>query len=773
MRITTIVAVAISGVAALAALGQADASTSSSLGGSSEPVGLEEIVVTAQKRDTTIQDTPISVSAISGAELDAQGITGVEDAMRQIPGVALTSAGSGQTVYTIRGLSSSGPAAATVGFYLDDVPMTPPTNSQNGTVVIDPDLYDLNRVEVLRGPQGTLYGSGSMGGTIKLVTNQPDLNSFAASAKIEGSDTTGGGLNHDVDGMINLPIVDGKLALRIVGTDKHTSGWIDRIVPTGFPLPTNPQCGAFAGCTRGNVLAAPIAAIYHDVNDEDLKGARGALRYQATDEFSVTATAFYQSISQNGLSIFDNPPSTEAHYQPFNVPEPFSDTFHLYNLVGEYKFPAFTVTSVSSYWNRSQSQSQDGSETTQTLFGFPSYYPDEGGAGPVSAYEKDTTHQLSEELRLASSGNGQFQWLIGGFYSKYNYGQHQLAGGDGLTPVFGTPVIFAATEDNNVKQYAEFGEASYKVTDAMTATLGLRHYSYNQAGVLQTSGAVVGDIPSVQPYNGRSSGVSPKFNLSYDFGDLLVYGTVAKGFRPGDGNFPVPTTGPASCLNDLKAIGLTTSPTQYSPDTVWSYELGEKATLLDRHLTINSAVYYERWNDVQELVLLPCGFGWIGNVGTAGVRGGEVEIDAKLGSFWTLAQTAGYTHAVLTALGADVANLSVGQKLPNVPTYTASTSLVFSHAVGDYTLVARASYDFVGSSQQQTYALNTLPSYEIVKARIGIVRGQWSGFLFVDNITNERASLDYTPNYLLSIPSLNRVATNQPRTIGMTFEYRH
>ena len=148
---------------------------------------LTEIVVTAEKRNERLQDTPISVTAITGAELQAQGIADTADAARQIPGVALTSAGPGQTEYTIRGLSSSGPAVATVGFYLDDVPMTAPTGAQNGHVVIDPDLYDLNRVEVLRGPQGTLYGSGSMGGTIKLVTNQPDLHDIHVSGKVDAA----------------------------------------------------------------------------------------------------------------------------------------------------------------------------------------------------------------------------------------------------------------------------------------------------------------------------------------------------------------------------------------------------------------------------------------------------------------------------------------------------------------------------------------------------------------------------------------------------------
>ena len=713
------------------------------------------------------------MTAITGAELQAQGIADTADAARQIPGVALTSAGPGQTEYTIRGLSSSGPAVATVGFYLDDVPMTAPTGAQNGHVVIDPDLYDLNRVEVLRGPQGTLYGSGSMGGTIKLVTNQPDLHDIHVSGKVDASDTQGGGFNRGINGMLNLPLIDGTLALRLVGTDEYTSGWIDRIVLTNFPFPANPQpqCGGFTGCTRGNVLAAPVAQDFHNVNDEDVKGGRGSLRYQANDQFSITASGFYQTINQGGLDYFDNPPGTEAHYQPFDVPEPFYDTFRLFNLVAEYAFPAFTVTSATSDWSRTQSQSQDASETVQTTFDFPSFYINQGGAGPVSVIEVDATKQFSEEMRLASTGDTRIQWLVGGFYSTYTYGQLQTNPGPGIEAAFGTPNLLVIQVANRLKQTAAFGEASYKITEALKATLGLRRYSYSQDGSVTESGALSGSsTPVTSPQGAEDSGVNPKFTLSYDLvQDLLVYGTAAKGFRPGDGNTPVPVTGADSCLSGLQALGKTAAPLEYGPDTVWSYELGEKATLLDRRFTINSAIYYERWNKVQQLILLPCGFGYTDNVGTAAVRGAEVEINAKLSPSWELAQSGGYTHAVLTATEQGTA-LSPGQTLPNVPSFTASTSLVFNHPVGNYTFVARASNVIVGSSQVQTYFLNSLPGYDIVKARIGLMGDAWSSFLFVDNLTNKQAFLNDTNNYFSDIPSLNRVATNQPRTVGLTFE---
>jgi outer membrane receptor protein involved in Fe transport len=736
--------------------------------------GLEEILITAEKRVASVQDTPISVSAISGAELQAQGVSDMVDAARQVPGLAETTNGPGQTEYTIRGLSSSGPAVATVGFYLDDVPMTAPSGAQNGHVVIDPDLYDLNRVEVLRGPQGTLYGSGSMGGTIKLVTNQPDVRTFSASAQADGSDTLSGGLNGDLNGMVNVPIADGKLALRIVGTDEHTSGWIDRIVLSDFPLPTNPgpQCPGFAGCTRGNVLAAPVSRDYHDVNDEDLKGARASLRYEATEQLTVTASTFYQRISQGGLSYFDDPPGTEAHYQPFDVPESFSDVFRMYNVVANLALPAFDITSATSYWTRSQSQTQDVSETIQSLFDLPSFYIGQGGVGPVSLTEVDDTNQFSEELRLTSTPDSDLQWLIGGFYSDFNYHQDQDSFATGFIPLFGSNDLFSAVFTNHGKQTAAFGEISYKMTRRLKATFGARRYSYTWAGTNTESGIATGSFTPITNYTAAAdSGLNPKFTLSYDVAhEFLVYGTVAKGFRPGAGNQPVPVTGSDSCLSSLEALGLTHAPTQYGPDTVLSYEVGEKASLLDNRLTLNSALYYEQWSHVQQTVTLPCAYPYTDNVGTAAVRGGELELNLRLFPSWTIQQTGGYTHAILTSTNSDTGFVP-GQRLLNVPTYSASTSIVYSRPIPPYTLVARLSNVLVASQEARSYFLSTLPSYDIANVRIGLTADRWSAFLFVNNVTNKMADLSYAHDYALDFPSVALVATNQPRTIGVTLEY--
>lgn len=736
---------------------------------------LQEIVVTAEKRAGSVQETPISLTAISGADLTAQGISSPEDALRQVPGVALADAGPGQTEYSIRGLSSVGPAVATVGFYLDDAPMTPPTGAQNGHVVVDPSLYDLNRIEVLRGPQGTLYGSSSMGGTIKLVTNQPDSHGFSAGAKVDGSHTESGGFNYNLNGVVNVPIVSDRLALRVVATDAKYSGWIDRIVAGNFPLPTGAGCGSFAGCNRGDVLAAPIIQDYHDVNTEDVKGVRGSLRFDPTEQLTLTASAFYQRISQADLSYYDSPPGTLAHYQPFDIPEPFSDTFRLYNLVAEFRLPAVAITSATSYWTRSQSQDQDVSEGIQTLFAFPSFYTAGGGVGPLTYLEDDESRQFSEEVRLASTDDRALQWLVGGFYSDYHFSTDQTSAGDGFVPLFGSDNLFAGYAPNHLKQKAGFGEASYKFPSGLKATAGLRYYSYTQNGSFTFSGIAVGSLsPATTNVYAANSGLNPKFTLSFDVSkELMVYGTAAKGFRPGAGNQPIPVTGPDSCIPALQAIGLNSAPTQYNPDSVWSYELGEKATLWDKRLTLNSAAYYERWTNVQQQVSLSCGFAFIGNVGTSNVRGAELELNVRLSPSWTLGQSGSYTHAVV-ASSLPGTNVQPGDRLLNIPTYNASTSLIFEHPVSTrLKYVARMSNVAVGSSINQTYFRTNVPAYDIADFRTGITADKWSAFLFVDNVTNKTVALFTTQNYLLSIPSLNRIATNQPRTYGVSLQYNY
>src|SRR3984957_1951377 len=346
---------------------------------------IQEIVVTAQKRESTVQTTPISITALTGQDLQDRGITDITSIVQSVPGVSMRTSGPGQTELEIRGMTSSGGNSSTVGFYLDDIPMTAPASAQNGKVVIDPNLYDLNRIEVLRGPQGTLYGSGSMGGTIKLIPNAPNPNAFDVSGQLILGGTDGGGFNHGENGMINFPLINDTLAVRIVGSQEHLSGWINRVVIADgqFPAPLDGGLGVPA-TERGNVAAAPVAEKYSNVNDEDLTAVRIAVLWKPTDRLTITPSFMFQEITQDGLSAIDSNPGTLNNYQPFDAPEPFLDRFQLGSLNAQYHFDFADLSSTTSYWRRDEELRQDGAEEVATVlipnFGyFPLYANNNGG----------------------------------------------------------------------------------------------------------------------------------------------------------------------------------------------------------------------------------------------------------------------------------------------------------------------------------------------------------------------------------------------------------
>src|ERR1700733_2120200 len=374
-----------------------------------EDSGLQEIVVTAQRFNATVQNTPLSISAITGDQLDAAGITSIEGFSHEVPGLSMRSAGPGQTEYEARGLASSGGSAPTVGFYLDDIPLTPSSVSQTGKVVIDPDLYDIDRIELLRGPQGTLYGSGSMGGTVRVLTSAPKLDSFEGSVQGTLSDTEGGSGNGGGSLMLNVPIGD-TLAVRFVATDKYRSGWIDRVVLN--PFPEDVPYSALPAYGRGNVLAAPVQTVVHDVNTESLDGVRGSILFKPNEDFSIVGRVLYQHMYMGGYDEFDNPPGAShvGQYAPFNTGEPIHDWVHLYSVTASLNLGFADLTSTSGYFQRHEEQTQDASESISWFSEVYPYFP-----APYS--ETDITRQYNEELRLTSKGESRLRWVGGAFYS--------------------------------------------------------------------------------------------------------------------------------------------------------------------------------------------------------------------------------------------------------------------------------------------------------------------------------------------------------------------
>jgi iron complex outermembrane receptor protein len=807
---------------------------------------LAEVVVTAEKRESTVQETPISISALSSAQLQNQNITTIEDLAGAVPGVSMRTAGPGQTEYEMRGLTSAGGSTATVGFYVDETPLSASAVALNGRTVIDPDLFDLNHVEVLRGPQGTLYGAGSMGGTIKLVTNKPKLGAFEAATDLNVSHTeSGGSVNGGGSGMLNVPLGD-IAALRIVGTEKYTSGWIQRVVIPNFPFPTDPYGSAGAAsncvtyyCNRGAVQNATSSKIVRGSNLERFGSARAILLVKPNDQLSVTTTLMYQRIDADGYNNYQatgtSPAPYPTHpgiYQPYDQQEPYYDQFKLASMTLVYDFGPASVTLTPAYWQRFVFQSTDSTEALQNINNLTSFIQ--------NLYEeKDTTTQDSIELRLASNGTGAFQWQ-GGVYgadlhSGYVTYNQEPGFANALTCGYPTPaspvvggqcpasqqsnpnsllrypdatlpqypsgqaanpngIVFNDNNPNIMKQYAVFGEASYKLLDDLKLTAGIRYFRYtieNHADQAGLGTASANQDHTLLNVNQSGSAVLPKLNLSYTpTPDLTVYGTVSKGSRPGGVNLPIPIPSiqqlqaNPNAYNCNLPLANQLDPTlpvpagayvakqpSFGPDSVWSYELGEKARFDDRRFTFDADVYYIKWSKIQQVVSLTCGYPADINAGNARAYGPEVETSMRVTDGLTLSISGAYTKAEINDPNAQAqaAGFTPGIKIINVPQYTAVAALDYQQPINDaLAAVFHLSSSLVGPIEDQAYFRETLPSHNLVDLKAGVVARQWAAYLTATNLTNKRAALTIDNTvFAWQQPTITRVSTNQPRTIGI------
>jgi outer membrane receptor protein involved in Fe transport len=781
-----------------------------------ENTGLEEIIVTAEKRESTVQATPIAMTALSAGDLLQENITSVIDLVGTVPGLSIRTAGPGQTEYEMRGLGSSGGSTATVGFYVDETPLAASAVALNGRTVIDADLFDLNHTEVLRGPQGTLYGGGSMGGTIKLVTNPPKLNTFEGAASVDASQTTGGSTNGGGSLMLNFPIGD-RAALRFVTTDKYISGWIDRkvIAPGQFPFPTNfGPCGPFYYCDRGDVAGAPVAKDIKGSNLERFVSARASLLVKPVDDLSITGTVMYQRIDADGYNNYQSPPGNQAIYQPYDIQEPYYDSFKLASLKVSYDMDFANITSATSYWKRDVFQTTDSTEAIQNIFNLTTFVPN-------LYQEEDPTTQFSEEFRLTSRGEGDFQWVGGLFFSNLHSGYittnqtvqiasavacvpgdalgarggHCLpgdqynpnagaVGANGVSLTNPNGIIFDDNNPNILKQKAVFGEASYKLTPSLKLTAGLRFYKFdisnnsNQRGLGTATGNAT---PTISSASGSNTSLLPKINLSYEpTSDLTLYSTLSKGSRPGGVNLPIPLSdssyyycgGPDAVHPAGSGPSyLTAQPAYYAPDDIWSFEVGEKAKFNDRRFTINADVFYVKWHNIQQLIVLSCGYPYNTNVGDAKTYGPEIEMSAKVTDAITVDVSGAWTQAYVSQ-EKNIPGLPPLGRINNIPKYTGNVSVNYETALADdYRFTARLAEAYVGPVHDVAYYSQDLGPYGLLDFHIGLGKNAWVASVFGTNLTNKHAAptIDNTV-FAWQQPTITRVSTNQPRTIGIGFE---
>jgi outer membrane receptor protein involved in Fe transport len=730
-----------------------------------EPSGtLQDIIVTAEKRSESLQKVPLSIVAYTSESLAELGVQDFNTLAARIPGVTLNSAGPGRSSYSIRGVASVGGNAPTTGVYVDETPILP-SGGDGATASIDPDLYDLARVEVLRGPQGTLYGASSMGGTVRFITNQPSLTKTEGAVKVEGSDTQHGGGNVRLDAMYNMPLIEDRVALRIVGTYKDFSGFIDRYIGVWAPNP-----GAQPAYP---VSPAQPSSIVRGVNTEKLYSVRTLLKIAVTDAFTITPSVWVQDLQMGGPPDYDVPSGQSGgpliQARPFNVSEAYSDRFVLSNITMTYDLGWGSLLSTTSYMHRQETTPDDETEALEVNIPQGQFVPNV--YAPIV-----TTRELTEEARLAFNPAG---WALSGVAGAYfnNANRHYYV--DYLTPNYAalfsnspSSVPYLPLSDTNYsqhgdyspKQSAVFAEINYAITGRWKATAGLRWYELQYTTVRYEDGWSNGG-PTLSTGNAKNAGFNPKAELSYQATDgQLYYIGASKGVRPGGVN-----------TSNLAAKGCGQDYGPYQPDSLWNYEGGAKTRWLDGALTVNGAVYYIKWSDVQQGRTLPCSYQITENAGSAKVHGGELEIQGNIGAHVQLGAGVGYTRAVLAA-DAPSLNGMKGQPLENVPLWNgnAGVKYLFNPLPG-YDGFVRADGQYVGESYpnfDRTDPATFQRAYALLDLRTGIIHGAWEANLFVSNVFDKQAALSRFNSDNYDASTRSRIFTNRPRTAGLSLQWK-
>jgi len=747
--------------------------------------GLEEIVVTAQKRAENLQKIPISITALSAAQLQKEHIRDYDDLSRAVPGLSFGSGGSeGLTNIEIRGVSSTS-GSATVGLYLDDTSITT-KNFYDGAA--QPKLFDIDRIEVLRGPQGTLYGASSLGGTIRFVTPQPDMDKFFGVFSQDFSGTDHGGLNYIDTAVVNIPIIPDKLAMRAsIGYSKD-SGWIDRYAPGG----TQP--------------------LQNGVNHEEALSTHVTVKWIANDDLVVTPSVFYQKDDTGDNSVFY--PSLGLWKQDKTVVEYGHDQLFVPSVTAVENVGFADITSVSSFFWRQFYRQQDGTYYNSTAFSdffldplYPAYTAINAAriANLPSPIKYQTDYgQGSQELRLSSKPEAEsglpFTWVTGLYFAD-QYDHHtnfqripgintvfqdiygysidapqslvrQTYGAPGISQLFPNDVDEADESGYQEKQYAIFGQVDYDILPGLRATVGARYSIADVSYNFQTYGFF--QIGNISPYaqTDKYSAFTPKFSLSYDLNsNSTIYASAAKGFRLGGPTGPLPFGPTTVCAFDEANLGIKSQPTKFDSDKLWSYELGTKNRFLGGRLTVDGAIFLIDWTNIQQQIYLPtCGYYFTDNVGNAQSYGGEIEARFRVLEGLTLSGSASIDHSVITSTN-NVATVQVGERVLNTPDATFDGAISYTAGLTDTASgFLRLDYNFVGQSHGDYVVTNSNylnPAYGVLNLALGVDYGRWEFSLYGKNITNNTT--------IIQKPEINTVFegyTVRPVTIGATLKYR-
>ncbi|MDB5713918.1 MAG: TonB-dependent receptor [Sphingomonadales bacterium] len=699
-----------------------------------------DIVVTAQRRSEKLQEVPLSITAITEVNIEKSGIKSFEDYASRVAGLHL-SRDSSQSTFTIRGISSSAggdTTSATAGLYLDDYPLYDTWFRFSSP---DVRIFDVQRIEVLRGPQGTLYGATSLSGSIRIITNKPDLDNIHGKAEVTGSTTKGGDASYDVDGMINVPIVAGKVAIRAVGYVRKDGGYVDNTVVGE-----------------------------KNTNEQRTAGGRLYLRVQPNETLNLLASVTYQHDAQDDQSATLYFPPADGSKTEWNgsVLNATKSSLLVTTLNADQEIGGGNLSLTGIY---AQNKSRNNFDATTTVFLFG------GGMAPTAETRPSNSNTKIAEVRYTSDANKPFRFVLGAYYNSRYRDFRQGASQATLIPIWGTASIYDVYADQRATEIAAFGEGTWKFAPKWEATVGVRVFrnSYHFNGVISGLLNNLFDplTPQLTNVSNNQSSYTPRFSLSYKpVQGLNLYATASKGYRFGLTNYNSGMGGNV--------------PLPYKSDTLWNYEVGAKASMWGGRVTFNNSLYYINWSNIQLPFRNANGQVYVTNAGDARSYGLESELSFRPNRAFELnaalsvgkaEMTRGNPNVVRRAAsirGPQIIGVQKGDRLPGSQQLSASGGIQYNiRDLGPGDAYIRVDDIYVGASYVDFIKQGSLETgdYNLVNVRVGYKTNRYEVTAFASNVFDKGGIVSAVPNAdLLGTDAAFRV---RPRTIGVTFRVNY